>query len=189
MSAKKTRMFLPGFLLVAVVIVGFAAGSCRSPIPNRVPVGETFPSTQGETLDGTPFRLPEDVTGQPAVLLMGYVQKAQFDADRWAFGMLQAGTPVRILEVPAIPGLLPKLASGFIDNGMKSGIPEEDWASVVTVYGAAAEPIVEFTGNTNPRNMRVALLDADGVVRWFHDRGFSGGKLLELDRAARELAP
>ncbi|MFT7464771.1 MAG: hypothetical protein ACI9EF_003131 [Pseudohongiellaceae bacterium] len=44
-----------------------------------------------------------------------------------------------------------------------------------------------LTGNTVPRNTRVLLLDAHGVIRWFHDRGDSAGLMLELDRQAREL--
>ena len=72
---------------------------------------------------------------------------------------------------------------------MRSGIPEEDWASVITVYGSDADRIVALTGNEQPRNMRVLLLDAEGRVRWFHDRGFSAAKLLELVRTARELSP
>jgi hypothetical protein len=35
--------------------------------------------------------------------------------------------------------------------------------------------------------MRVLLLDREGRVRWFHDRGFSAGKLIELERATRTL--
>jgi hypothetical protein len=70
---------------------------------------------------------------------------------------------------------------------MRSGIPSEDWASVVTVYGSPAREVVALTGNENGRNMRVLLLDHGGVVRWFHDRGYSAGKMLELDAAARAL--
>ena len=46
---------------------------------------------------------------------------------------------------------------------------------------------VEFTGNEKPRNMRVVLLDAEGRIRWFHDRGFSAGKVVELDALVRSL--
>jgi len=46
---------------------------------------------------------------------------------------------------------------------------------------------VAFTGETRPQNGRILLLDADGVVRWFHDRGYSAGVLLQLDAAARAL--
>ena len=121
------------------------------------------------------------------MLLIGYVQRAQFDADRWLVGLLQAPPPVRILEVPTIKGLFPRVIAGTIDEGMRSGIPSEDWGVVVTLYGSDANKLVELTGNENGRNIRVLLVDADGVVRWFHDRGFSAGKLLELVQAAEGL--
>jgi hypothetical protein len=121
------------------------------------------------------------------VLLVGYVQKAQFDAVRGLVGLLQLPLPVQVREVPTIRGLFVRNLSGVIDNGMRAGIPEEDWSSVVTVYGSGAGRIVDFTGNDNPRNIRVLLLDAEGCVAWFHDRGFSAGKLIELEAAARGL--
>ena len=141
----------------------------------------------GEALDGTERELPGDLGGAPAVLLFGYDQDAQFDADRWLLGLLQAETPVEVLEVPTIPGFAPRVLAGRIDDGMRSGIPAEDWRSVVTLYGADAAAITELTGNQNPRNMRVLLVDGEGLIRWFHDRGFSAGVLLELDALAREL--
>lgn len=168
---------------LAGCLVAVQLTACRSPIANRDPVGEVFPAVAGESLAGTRTRLPEAVAGAPAVILVGYVQDAQFDADRWIYGLLQAELPVRILELPALPGIFPDLFSETIDSGMRSGIPSEDWALVVTLYDEDAERLVQFTGNTTPRNIRVLLLDAEGRVLWFHDRGFSASKLLELQRA------
>ena len=71
------------------------------------------------------------------------------------------------------------MISGTIDEGMRRGIPKEDWASVVTVYRGASS-IAEFTGTEIDNNMRVLLIDADGQVRWFHDRGYSARVLLDL---------
>ena len=158
--------------------------SCQATIPNRDPLGEKFPEVIGTSLTGDSIPLPP---GEPAVLLLGYVQDAQFDADRWLIGLLQATPSARIMEVPAVKGLFPSMIADTIDSGMRSGIPQEDWSSVVTVYGDPAARIVEFTGNEKPRNIRVVLLDATGHVRWFHDRGFSAGKLLELGDASSVL--
>lgn len=175
--------------MLTLIVCVLALGSCRSTIANRDPSGEPFPAVIGESLDGRKVRLPDDVAGGPAVLLAGYVQDAQFDADRWLYGLLQAQLSVPIYEIPTIPGLFPRLLAGTIDSGMRSGIPSEDWATVVTIYGADAQKIVAATGNERPRNIRVLLLDAEGRVRWFHDRGFSAGKLLELEQAVAALAP
>ncbi len=176
----------------AVVLAGLLAlllgalPACSSPLPNRDPTGEAFPRVSGTSLAGDATVLPDDLADGPAILLVGYVQDAQFDLDRWLIGLLQLETPARLLEVPTIDGLLPGMVGGFIDDGMRSGIPREDWAAVVTVYGDA-EAIVAFTGEERPRNGRILLLDGEGVVRWFHDRGFSAGKALELDAAVRGL--
>ena len=69
---------------------------------------------------------------------------------------------------------------------MRNGIPEEDWGIVITVY-KDAEKIARFLGNNNPRNVRAVLLDKAGEVRWFHDRGFSADKAIELDTLVRQL--
>jgi len=153
--------------------------SCAGVTPNRDPEGERFPSVRGTALDGKEWRLPEDLEGRWALLLVGYVQGAQFDLDRWTMGVLDADLGVPVLEVPTIEGLVPSLISGWIDDGMRAGIPKQDWPSVVTVYGDA-DAIVALTGNESPRNGRVLLLDDKGVVRWFSDEGYAARAMLEL---------
>ena len=162
----------------AVLMLTLACGG--APIPAGDPLGRTFPSARGESLAGERVKIPEDFAGAPVVLLLGYVQRAQFDADRWLFGLLEADLGVRFVEVPTIKGFVPGLIRNTIDEGMRGGIPEEDWGSVVTLYGDRAGEVVLFTGNTEPQNVRVVLLDGEGTVRWFHDAGYSAGKLIEL---------
>jgi len=165
-----------------------AVAACSSPPAPRDPTGEVFPAVTGTALDGTEVSLPEDFAGKKTVLLVGYVMEAQFDCDRWILGLLQAETPVALVEVPTIDGMVPGMFSGFIDDGMRGGIPEEDWGSVVTVYDDA-DAIVALTGKDGSRNARVLLLDEQGRVLWFHDRGYSARKLLELDALVRPAQP
>ncbi|MCU0725667.1 MAG: hypothetical protein MUE73_07750 [Planctomycetes bacterium] len=169
-------------LLLPLVLA--LTGACASTIPNRDPTGEVFPTVVGESLAGEEVRLPEALAGRKAVLLVGYVMETQFDLDRWLLGLAERQVPAQILEVPTIKGLLPGLFAGAIDSGMRSGIPSEDWPSVVTVYGDAGR-IVELTGNETPRNGRVFLLDERGRILWFHDRGYSARLILEVDRLVR----
>ena len=49
----------------------------------------------------------------------------------------------------------------MIDNGMRAGIPKELWRGVITVY-QDGERVQAFTGNINPNNARVLLLDRTG---------------------------
>ncbi|MBL8803125.1 MAG: hypothetical protein JNN27_14065 [Planctomycetes bacterium] len=182
---KRRSVAVFGALALATALAAFAGAGCAARYPARSPLGESFPRVEAQSLAGEPVQLPPP---QACVLLIGYVQKAQFDLDRWLLGLLQADLGLRIYEVPTIPGLLASGASGWIDDGMRSGIPPEDWKSVVTVYGSKAEPIAKLTGNEPTRNGRVLLLDAEGRVQWMHDRGYSASKLLELAARARELA-
>jgi hypothetical protein len=160
--------------------------SCSGTLERRDPTGERFPSVEGTSLADKPYAIPEDFAGAPVVLLVGYIMETQFDLDRWLVGLAQAGLDVRVYEIPTIPGLVPGMFAGAIDSGMRSGIPKEDWGSVITVYGDGGE-IVRFTGNEGPRNGRVLLLDGDGKVVFFHDRGFSAGVLMQLGERLKAL--
>ncbi len=172
-----TALAVSGLLLTA---------GCSSTYPRRDPTGEVFPTVSGSKLDGTEVTLPDIGKGAPLLLLVGYEQNAQFDLDRWLLGLSQAGVQVQAYEVPTIPGLIPGMFSGSIDGGMRRGIPSEDWASVITVYGDGGL-IAEFTGNDDGLTGRVLLLDAAGRVVFFHDRGFSVGMLGKLREALAKL--
>ena len=174
-------------MLLTLPLVLFTA-ACSTTYPNRNPVGETFPTVTGSSLHEESVTLPTAYEGEPALYMVGYVQATQFDLDRWAIGLTQVKFPCRIVEVPAIPGAMASMFQGMIDEGMRSGIPREDWVSVVTLYGDEANPVAKLTGNQNPRNGRILLIDADGVVRWFWDQGFSAKRLMEVDGMAKDLA-
>lgn len=171
------------FLLIMLTTVP----GCGTTLPNQDPVGRPFPSVTGESLEGTEVALPNRLRGEPAVVLAGYAQATQFDIDRWMLGLLQMDATIATLEVPAIDGWFPStFLRPTIDTGMRDGIPREDWASVVTLYGDEARRLQTFTGTERPGNARVLLLDADGVVRWFWDRGYSPRRLRQMLSTATE---
>jgi hypothetical protein len=185
-TSNMTKKKLFGATALLAAVGGFLAAGCRSTYDRRDPTGETFPAVRGDALDGREVEIPAAFAGKPVLLLIGYEQSTQFDLDRWMLGMQQAGVSVATYEVPTIPGLVPGLFSGYIDGGMRRGIPEEDWGGVVTVYGDG-EKIARFTGNADGLPGRIVLLDGQGRVVFFHDRGFSPGTLEKL-RAAVEAA-
>ena len=178
-------------LLIVPFVVLFALlllPSCTVSYPNRNPVGETFPVVSGKSLHDDVVDLPAAVSGAPAILMVGYQQNTQFDLDRWTIGFTMAEAKVKVVEVPVIPAWFPStFMTGVIDNGMRKGIPEEDWGNVVTLYGGEAKKVAEFTGTENGRNGRIMLLDDRGKVTWFWDQGFSASRLKELlEKASSE---
>ncbi len=163
------------FLLLMIMFIS----ACSATFQNKVPVDQVFPSVQGYTLSGDEWRIPEDFQDEIVVLLIGYKQKSQFDIDRWMIGLDQRGVKAEVFELPVIQGFLPRLFAKQIDAGMRSGIPDELWRVVITVYNDSLS-ILDFLGNEDPLNARVLVLGKRGRVMYFHDRGFSVFALNEL---------
>lgn len=170
------------------VLLCSAVVSCSTTYERRDPTGEAFPDVVGNALDGRRVSVPGDFAGEATLLLVGYEMESQFDVDRWLLGLHDANIDVPVYELPTIPGLIPGLFASTINEGMRSGIPREDWAIVVTVYDDAAT-VASFLGNETPLPARVVLLDAEGRVAFFHDRGFSLKTLLALRDKVEQLSP
>jgi hypothetical protein len=174
--------------LIFAVISTLLLGACGSVVKPATTVTEApFPQVSGESLTGERVAIPDAYRGKNTLLLIGYTQKAQFDIDRWILGVLQAAIPVEIVEVPTIAGMMPQMVQGFINNGMRSGIPQSDWASVVTVYKDAAK-IVELLGNERPQSAYAVLLNRSGVVVWSSNIGYSASQILTLKQTVQGLA-
>ena len=111
---------------------------------------------------------------------------SQFDIDRWLIGLDMRSAKSKIYEIPTIKGMIPRMISARINEGMRSGIPSQLWGGVITVY-KDGERIQRFTGNQQPRNARVLLTDREGRIRFFTDEGFSVPGLNRLLKALNEL--
>lgn len=159
-------------LFSLLVIIVFLGGCTSYEYPSKVTLGERMVKASGESLEGEAVVIPNDFAGQQTLLLFGYVQDSQFDIDRWLIGLDMTETEVAVYEIPTIKGMLPRMFKTFIDSGMRKGIPKELWKGVVTVYDDG-DKLQRYTGNQNPNNARVMLLDASGHVLHFYDRGFS----------------
>lgn len=165
-------------LLVTLFLCG-----CSTQYPNKKPLNEIFPEVAGETLTEEKVLLPTYFSAEKTVLLLGYVQNSQFDIDRWLIGLDMTQTNLPVYELPTIAGMFPQFFSTQINEGMRSGIPKELWKGVITVY-EGGDKVQAFTGNENPNNARVLLIDETGKVLFFYDRGFSVDALKKLRATA-----
>ena len=166
-------VFLSFFILLAA--------SCSSTYPNQNITGKSFPKVSGESLAKEKVQIPDDFKGIFTLLLVGYKQDSQFDIDRWLIGLDMTETKVDVYELPTIQGMFPRMFSTMIDNGMRRGIPKELWQGIITIY-SDGDKVQAFTGNENPNNARVLLLNKSGVIVYFYDEGFSVSALNELRR-------
>jgi len=159
--------------IFTLFIFGMLLQGCANyDYPSQVVVGENIIEFEGESLAGELTSIPEAFAGQNTLLLFGYIHKSQFDIDRWLIGLDQTNTQVAVYEIPTIKGMIPKIFSTVFDDAMREGIPKEIWKGVVTVY-KDGERVQRYTGNLKPKNARVLLLNAQGEVIHFYDRGFS----------------
>lgn len=180
---KRSQRLILAALLIATTV---AISSCSTTYPRRNPTGERFPTVRSAALDESEVVIPDNFAGKEVLLFIGYEMDSQFDIDRWLLGFSQLQVDIPIYELPTIPGMLPGMFAGVINDGMRSGIPMEDWAIVATIYDDG-EKVARFTGNETPLPARVVLLDKEGQVAFFHDRGYSTNTLLQLQQVIKGL--
>jgi hypothetical protein len=173
-------------VLLSLFLLSVLSACVNYDYKSQIKTGEPLISFKGQSLDGTPYELPVALQGKNALLLFGYIHKSQFDIDRWLIGLNQIQVDVAVFEIPAIQGFIPRLLSTRFDDSMREGIPRELWADVITVY-EDGDRVQRFTGNESPKNARVVLLDENGVVTHFYDRGFSVNALNEVAKAVSDL--
>lgn len=153
---------------------------CSTPLPKVDVTGKRLISLKGKSLTGKVWKLPEMLQGNRSILLIGYKQKSQFDIDRWLLGLNDSKVKVSVFEIPAINSFFASLFAEKIDEGMRRGIPADIWSAVITMYGEDGKSMQEFTGNEDPNNSRVMVLDKTGKIIYFYDDGYSVGALKAL---------
>ena len=173
--------------IISLLVLSLFFAGCSSSVTTPANIKNSlFPSVKGSSLSKQQIQLPDHYRGKITLVLVGYTQRAQFDIDRWILGALQADVKAEIVEVPTIAGMMPQMVQGFIDNGMRSGIPKSDWGSVVTVYEDAPK-IIEALGNERPQSAYVVLLNKEGRIVWSSNIGYSATQILELKKVAESL--
>ena len=158
---------------------------CSTQYPNKSITGKTFPTVSGQNLEKEDITIPTDFTGKLTLLLVGYKQNSQFDIDRWLIALDMTETKVDVYEIPTIQGMFPRMFSTMIDNGMRKGIPKQLWKGVITIY-KDGDKIQKFTGNENPNNARVILIDNAGEILYFYDEGFGVDALKNIRKITQQ---
>ena len=145
---------------------------CVTTYPNQDITGQTFPTISGTSLAQEYIEIPTLFEQKHTLLLIGYKQDSQFDIDRWLIGLDMTNTDVPVYELPTIKGMFPRMFSTMIDNGMRAGIPKQLWNGVITIYHDG-DTVQRLTGNQQPNNARVILVDNKGKIIYFYDQGFA----------------
>jgi len=137
-------------------------------------INPLFPTLSSTALDGGKVTLPDDCTGHVTLIFIAFRREAQSMIDSWARPFdeaFEADPRVLVYEVPMIGSLTGRLMGGFIDAGMRSGIPGARHPYVVTWYGRY-ERYCDILGMDDLSVAYIFLLDRDGRIRW-RGKGYS----------------
>tara|TARA_R100000657_G_C4624428_1_gene73891 strand:+ start:78 stop:533 length:456 start_codon:yes stop_codon:yes gene_type:complete len=145
-----------------------------------------FPTITAENLNKESITLPDDLAGNPALVLIAYQRQQQDNVNTW-LGHLdtieQAIPGVRIIETPTISSMKWGWFSGFIDGGMRSGIPDEQArARTITLYTKVGK-FNEALGIESTKTIYAVLLDDEGRVIEMVEGDYSDAKLARLIEA------
>lgn len=130
-SALRSRL-APSLALIALGAGSLVLASCRHHALGlredaqrlRTPY---FPTITAENLNREKITLPDDLNGNPALVLVAYKQRQQLNVNTWLdrMGEIEEAIPgVTIIETPTISSGKWGWMAGFIDGGMRSGIPD-----------------------------------------------------------------
>jgi hypothetical protein len=97
-------------------------------------------------------------------LCFAFVQKAQSLVDTWTFPILEKypSDEIHYYEIPMLAGGY-KIVRGFIDGGMKRGVPQNLHRHVATYYG----PLNKYKSDLSmpdSKTVYLFLLDKNGVI-------------------------
>ena len=128
----------------------------------------TFPSVQGSNLSRKEYRLPEDIEGDVALMMIAFRQSQQAEVDTWlpiAKNLSLQFEPFVYYELPTIDRL-PRLARRFIDGGMRSGIQDPTARQTTITLYLDKVPFRRALDIDSEETITVLLIDKEGKVLW-----------------------
>ena len=144
---------------VGLVLIAAHAMGQKDPLP-------AFPKSSGKDLNGRSLALPDDFAGRVNLVFVAFEMRQQQQVDTWksfSQGMRQAHPGLQAYELPTI-GKSYSIFRGFIDGGMRSGIPDNDTrASTVTLY-LDVPVFVRALGIESTKTITVLLVTRSGEI-------------------------
>lgn len=126
-----------------------------------------LPRFDAETLAGGKLTMPAAVQGHPALLVIGFTHGSGPHCTDWAKRLESEFRSNPSLARYTVVFLedAPRLVRGMAKSGIRSGVPKEqyDHYLIVTEHEKEVKAAVKFQA---PDDAYLALLGADGAVRW-----------------------
>jgi hypothetical protein len=173
-----------------MAVAAASSAAPADPTPKPLAIGDPFPRLESEFLTGRKAVLPDAAKGRIAFILMGFTYDSRFAVEKWA-GRFKAdikpGPDVTWFEIPVIGGM-GRMASWFINSGMRKGTPKEYHENVITVYGGVDrwKAAMRFSAQADD-DAYLAVLDKEGRVQWLHHGPATDESVAELKSVIARL--
>jgi hypothetical protein len=156
-----------------------------------------FPEVSGRNLEGREFQLPRDFEGDVNLVLIAFQREHQTLIDSWmpaAAAWAESYPGLRYYELPTI-GSGYRLFRGFIDGGMRGGIPDvEARERTITLYLDKAA-FRSALGLASEKTVYALVVTAEGLVvrllegPYSDEKGAIVQRVIEETLAARSPEP
>jgi hypothetical protein len=180
MRLLRTTMTL--VLIAGAVPVGARAQEAPHPMADSA---AHFPAVTGRSLTGRTFQLPADFEGDLNVVLVAFKRRQQEDVDTWTpflRALAARHAELRVYELPTLSSSY-TLMRGFIDGGMRGGIPDSAVrAATITLY-ISKGPFKRALVIPNDDQIQVLLVERSGRVHWRAAGVFDEATAAGLQRA------
>lgn len=147
-----------------------------------------FPTVTGKNLNGTVFHLPSDFAAPVNLVFVPFVRNQQSDVDSWKpfVSDLKSRHPrLGVYEVPTLSSGY-SLFRGFIDGGMRSGIPDPAVrATTITLY-IDKHAFDSALGIESESAITVLLVRPNGEILWRAMGRYDAANPPKLDEFLRE---
>jgi hypothetical protein len=139
-----------------------------------------FPSITSENLNKESITLPDDLAGNPSLVLVAYERNQQLNVNTWLdqLELIEKALPgIQVIETPTISSNKWGWMAWFIDGGMRSGISDfEARARTITLF-TNVKAFNKALGIDEVDRIYAVLLNDDGQVLVVESGNFSLEKL------------
>jgi hypothetical protein len=142
------------FLLVAVTLPCWGV------------LAQSLPATEGETLSGKSTTLARDVSGKPAVVVIGFSKASSSESAAWAKRLRgDAGLAGMAVYQVAVLEEVPKLIRGMVKSSIRGSVPVADQGTFVMLFHDEAQ-WKQLAHYKNAEDAYVVVLDMRGTTRF-----------------------
>jgi hypothetical protein len=175
-TLRRALFFLGILVVMRLILLGMLAFAAS------LPPGSPWPTTEADTLAGAKLRLPDAAKGKPALIVMTFSKDAGTVSKAWTTRFLKDFPPSQLYQI-AMLEKAPRFVRGIIRSGMRGDMAATLHSRMLLLYqgDAAWRSRLAITNVDLPY---LAVLDAEGRVKWSHQGKFDENEYQKLRQNA-----